>query len=397
MSASAEKKSLPITIYLLCFGTFAIVTSEFQVSGMMPVMSADLQVSIPEIGYLITLYAFAMAFGGPLLAMLLFKPPPKTALIILYVLFIGGEILGATAQSYYVLCIARLMTGAAAGAFFGLSMAISSLIVTEERRGWANSIVLTGIMLGAVLGLPVANIISTHFGWRESFWVVSGLVSVAALVSIVWIPTLSRQMLVSLKGELNTLVNPKLWAAFFTSFLIIGATFAAFSYFTPILKNITGYGDGAVATLLFIYGGATVIGNLTVGKMADKYTTSTLVTGSLLLAFFLALFGLFADSKIMSLIAIIGIGLVGVTMNPAMVVRVMRAANARSFVNTLHASAITFGVVVGSLLGGLSISAGFGLQAPLWVGFIMALGAFLSLIPTILSHDSQRLPIPPSG
>ncbi|WP_409374597.1 MFS transporter, partial [Verminephrobacter aporrectodeae] len=90
-----------------------------------------------------------------------------------------------------------------------------------------------------------------------------------------------------MKGELAALKNPKLWAVFSTSLLIIGATFAAFSYFTPILRNVTGYGDGSVALLLFIYGLATVIGNTVVGKLADRHTIPTLSIGLVLLAMFL--------------------------------------------------------------------------------------------------------------
>ncbi|WP_118986757.1 MFS transporter [Photorhabdus sp. CRCIA-P01] len=376
---------LPAAIYILGFGIFAMVTSEFQVSGMIPVMASDLGVTISQIGYLVSLYAFAMAFGGPLLAIGLLKTPPKTALIILYLIFISGETLGALAESYSALMGARLITGAVSGAFFGVALAICVELVAEQRRGWATSIVLAGIMIGTILGLPMANLIGSHIGWRESFWTVTGLAAIAGVVSVVWIPSMPRQSAISLRGELAALKNPKLWSAFSTSMLIIGATFAAFTYFTPILKDITGYSDGAVASLLFIYGAATVIGNMVVGKLADSHTVSTLSIGLVLLSMFLLLFGLFADDKSIAALALVGIGLVGVTMNPAMVSRVMRTANGRPLVNTLHTSVITLGIVVGAFLGGLCISVGYGLRAPLWVGFFMAIAGLVTLIPEIRS------------
>jgi len=375
--------TLPLAIYILGFGIFAMVTSEFQVSGMLTVMAADLGVPIPHIGYLVSMYACAMAFGGPLLAVALLRKPPKTALLTLYVIFICGESLGALSQSYSMLAAARMVTGAVSGAFFGTALAICVQLVQERQRGWAMSIVLAGIMIGTVLGLPMANLIGAHLGWRESFWATAGLTAMAALLSVAAIPSLSAQISVSLRGELSALKNPRLWLAFSTSLLIIGATFAAFTYFIPILKEVSGYGDNAVAGLLCAYGVATVVGNLVVGKLADRHPLSILAIGLCLLAVFLAMFGIFAGSKPFAAISLVGIGLVGVTMNPAMVTRVMRAANGRPLVNTVHTSVITLGIMTGAFLGGLFISAGYGLRAPLWVGCVMALAGLLSLVPEL--------------
>lgn len=376
---------MPFAVFVLGFGIFAMVTSEFQVSGMVPVMSKDLGVSVSQIGYLVSLYAVAMAIGGPLLVMALIRVPPKRALMMLFTLFVCGETLGALAPGYGTLAVARLITGASSGAFFGTALAICVTLVAEERRGWATSIVLGGIMVGTVLGLPMANVIGAHFGWRESFWATAALATLAAVISLAAIPVVAKQSTTSLRGELSTLKNGKLWAAFATSLLIIGATFAAFTYFTPILQNVAGYGETAVAVLLFVYGAATVIGNTVVGRLADRYTIVTLAGGLLMLATFLAVFSLFAQIKTVAAAAMVGIGLVGVTMNPAMVTRVMRTANGRPLVNTVHTSVITLGIMVGASLGGMFIDAGYGLRAPLVVGLALALLGLLTLIPDLMA------------
>lgn len=378
---------LPIAIYILGFGIFAMVTSEFQVSGMINVMSLDLGVSISLIGYLVSVYALAMAFGGPLLVIALLKKPLKSSLIILYLIFIAGELLGASAQSYAMLAIARIITGAVSGAFYGVAIAICVQLVAESQRGWATSFVLAGIMVGTVLGLPVANVIGTHIGWRESFRATATLAILAALASLWTVPKIPAQKSISLHCELQTLKNPQLWIVFSTSLLIIGATFSAFTYFIPILKSVTGYSDNAVALLLFLYGIATVVGNTIVGKLADRHTITTLTIGLCLLTSFLALFGTYADNKSLATLSLIGIGFVGVTMNPAMVSRVMRTANGRPLINTLHTSVITMGIVTGAFLGGVCISAGYGLRSPLWVGCMMAGLGILSLLPELKKSD----------
>jgi predicted MFS family arabinose efflux permease len=378
---TVASSKIPFPIYLLAFGIFAMVTSEFQVTGMLTMMADDLRVSISDMGYLVSLYSLSMALGGPFLTIGLLKMPPKRVLLTLFFIFIFGEILGALAGSYPVLIISRIITGAVSGAFFGIALSICVELVAEQQRGWALSIVLSGIMVGTVLGLPIANLMGTYVGWRTSFWLTSILAIIAGSMSLLWIPALPKQSAINLRTELTSLNNPKLWRVFATSLLIIGATFAAFTYFTPILKEVTGYSEKAITSLLILYGIATVIGNTIVGKLAERHTITALAAGLGLLTCFLILFSLFAEQKFLTMISLIGIGLVGVTMNPAMGVRVMRTANGRPFVNTIHASVITLGVFIGSFLGGLCISAGWGLKAPLWVGCAMAFIGLLTLFP----------------
>ncbi|WP_045957335.1 MFS transporter [Xenorhabdus poinarii] len=48
--ADSKNEVLPFAVYILTFGIFAMVTSEFQVAGMIPVMASDLGVSISQAG-----------------------------------------------------------------------------------------------------------------------------------------------------------------------------------------------------------------------------------------------------------------------------------------------------------------------------------------------------------
>ncbi|MGW1839176.1 MFS transporter [Streptomyces sp. BBFR2] len=390
VAAAKSRTTMPLTVYVLGLGIFAMVTSELQVSGLMPVMAQGLDVPIPKIGYLISFYAFAMAVGGPLLAIALLKLRHKTSLMVLFVTFVIGEALAAVSQGYVVMVLARIITGAVSGAFFGVALAVCVEVVDEKLRGRATSIVLGGLMVGTVLGLPGANLIGQHWGWRASFWTVTVLTAVVGLITAATVPALEKQEARSLREETAELKRPRLWAVFSTSTLVIGATYAAFSYFTPILKQVTGFGDGTVPLLLIAYGVATVIGNNVVGRLADRYTLPVLTFGLVALTVFLTLFGLFADKQLLAVVALLGTGLVGVTMNPALVTRVMRTANGRPLVNTVHTSMITMGVVIGSWAGGLGIGAGYGLRAPLWVGVGLAVLGFLSLVPDLIAGRRAR-------
>ncbi|GII97443.1 MFS transporter [Sinosporangium siamense] len=120
----------------------------------------------------------------------------------------------------------------------------------------------------------------------------------------------------------------------------------------PILTEVSGFSPSVVPLLLIAYGAATVVGNTVVGRLADRHTTPVLIVGLLLNLAFLTGFALLAHVGAVAIVFMLGVGLVGVTMNPAMVVRVQRNGNTGALVNTVHTSFITLGVIVGSSFGG---------------------------------------------
>jgi predicted MFS family arabinose efflux permease len=377
-------------VYLMTLGIFVMVCSELLVSGLMPQMSRDLGATIPQIGYLVTAFALAMALGGPPLALSVRHLQTKHALLVLFIVFFIGNALAAASTAYGTMLVGRLVTGAASGAFFGVAMSATAQITASEHRGRATSLALQGLMLGTALGLPLSTLIGDRFGWRAAFIAIAVLTVVIAVATMVALPRLPLDSAGGLRAELRVFQSPRLWSVMATSTLIIGATFAAFSYFAPILIGVTGFSESIVPLLLLGYGAATVIGNIIVGRLAQSHTIAVIVTGLALNVVCLVGFALLAGIPAAAIIGMIGIGLVGITLNPAMVTRVQRAGGTGSLVQTMHSSFITLGVVVGSWIGGLGISA-YGLKAPLWVGASLAILALLAMIPaTVADSRSSR-------
>lgn len=378
------------SVYLMALGIFAMVCSELLVGGLMPQMSRDLQVGIPQIGYLITAFAFAMALGGPLLTLATMRLRINHALMLLFAIFFAGNALSALADSYGVMMAGRIITGASSGAFFGVSLSAVAQVTVPDMRARATGLALQGLMLGTALGLPLATLIGGEFGWRSAFYAIALLTAITALATALTLPALHPEP-VSLRDEMAALKNPRLWFVMFTSTLIIGATFAAFSYFTPILIEVSGFSENVVPLLLFAYGGATVIGNIVVARFAQSHTIRVIVVGLLLNLAFLLGFALFAQVPAVALLCVIGVGLTGISLNPATITRVQRTGNARPLVNTLHSSFITMGVVVGSWLGGMGIDITGSLRLPLWVGALLAILALLAMLPAA-KMDKQHHP-----
>jgi predicted MFS family arabinose efflux permease len=370
-------------VHVLGFGVLAVTTSEFMVSGLVVPMAADLRVDVAAIGYLISAFAAGMAVGGPLLAVGLLRLSRPRAVQVVMGLFLTGQVLAALAPSYGPVLAARVLTGAASSAFFGVAIATSADLVAAEHRARAASAVLAGLTVGTVVGLPATVLIGNAAGWRTAFWAVAGLAAVAGAAVLAVVPHGTPGPPVRLRAELAALGSRKLWTVFATSLLTIGATFAAFSYAAPILTGLGGFPAEAVPLLLAAYGVATVIGNSVGGRLADRAPVRVQAVGLTALAGVLVLFAVGASHPVLAVLGLLGVGLVGLSMNPAMAARVMRAANARPLVSTVHTAVITAGVLVGSAAGAAAIDAGWGLAAPLWVGAGLAGTGLLSLLPEL--------------
>lgn len=384
---------MPLVVYILGLTIFSLTTSEFMVAGMMPSLTEALGVSVTQVGYLISLYAIGMVVGGPLLTVGLLKlrVPNKKALLWLLGFYAIAQSVAASATNYDVMAIARVATGVAGSACFGVSLAICAEVVDTGSRGRAASIVVGGLMLATVLGVPIATIVDQHWGWRASFWLVVALAALCAAAIALLVPRSgSGEVVGGLGAELAEFKNRHLWAAYASSGLIIGATFAAFSYFAPILTGVSGFAASSIPWLLGIYGAANVAGNMVVGRYADRHAMPIMAWGLIALGIALTLFAVFAQSRAISLCALVVIGLVGVPMNPAMIARVMKTAHPGPLVNTVHTSVINIGLGAGAWIGGLGIGAGYGLLSPLWVGVALAALGFVSMLPYLVRKPCAR-------
>lgn len=104
----AYAKRSSIALYALTLGAFAIGMTEFIIMGLLPEVSADLQVSIPMAGLLITGYALGVAVSAPFITIATHRVPRKAFLLLLMIIFIAGNALAALASNYAVLMVARI-------------------------------------------------------------------------------------------------------------------------------------------------------------------------------------------------------------------------------------------------------------------------------------------------
>lgn len=377
------KSRLPSSIYLLSVGIFLMVCCELQVLGMTQQLTYDLSISVAKVGYLVSGFAAAMAIGGPVLTLMFNRLPPKTFVIRLYCVFVLGELLGALTHQYWLLMLSRLITGAVAGAFFGVAISMCQQLTDKSRQLDAVALVLSGIMLGTIIGLPMAKVMSEAFSWSVSFYLLALLALLCALLTAIRLPNIRPESSLALSAELLALKSAKLGWLYATSFFVISAAYAPFSYIVPMLSEHALLSQNAITLLLLAYGFAMLVGNQIVAKLAVHHAKMVILVGLVLVGAALSVFYLLGHNPFIAGAATLVIGLCGVSLNPALVARIMQLPQGqRTFTHTVHSSVITLGIMFGSFIAALGLDFGFSLISPLLVGLGFAFIAMLIVLFT---------------
>jgi len=368
-------------LYALMLTIMVVVMSEFQTAGMMPQIATDLGVSTGQVGTVVTLYALGMALGGPVLAYILRHRPPKGVLLVLVAAYAVLEVMVPLVHEFWWLAALRVLTGCLSGAAYGIAVSFSARLArSPEKVGEAVSIVLGGIMIGTVIGLPLSHFLASRWGWQSSFFVLGIAAFVVFVVSWLALPARDAATSDAAAQDLRNLRQPRLWARYAVSLLTIGAAFAGFSYFTPLLEQSAGFTSNGTTWVLLAYGVVSFVGNLVVGKIADRHAIGVLRVGHALLFVALALLGAFSTVSALALAMVLVVGVAGVPMNPALVARVAQVGGTGNMVSTVHASLITLGIAVGSAAGAAAISlADQTPAAAMWLGAGLAVLAALAL------------------
>jgi len=375
---------MPLVVYILGLAVFSIGTSELMVAGMMETLSEAFGITIGQVGHLISYFAFGVMLGGPVLTyvFLKLKVPYRPTLLALLAAYVLVQGFSAFISDHAILIAVRLIIGVLCAGCLSLSLATSMALVPIENRPRAAAVVIGGFMVSNVFGVPLATIINQHWGWRVSFGLVALLVLVCLAVLVRTLPNVGGgKGGLNMAEELQAFKKVAYWKACATSCLILGASFAAFSYFVPILTSVTGLTMQVVPIILMLYGAANLAGNMITGRLAYRHSLTIMVTGLTVLSFSLIGMALLAQYAWLAVAFVILIGLSGVPMNPAMMARIVSVAHPGPLVNAVHTSVINIGLGGGTFLSGMAISAGYEFRIALWIGAGLAVLGLLSILP----------------
>jgi DHA1 family inner membrane transport protein len=375
-SAETSARTVPfgLSLLALAMGGFAIGTTEFMVMGLLPQVSDGVDVSIPTGGHLISAYAVGVVVGAPVLAFLGARLPRRGLLVALMVAFAGANALSAVAASYGLLLFSRFLCGVPHGAYFGVASLVAASLAPRGRAGRAVALVMIGLSVANVLGVPAATWMGQNLGWRSAFWVAACLALLTAVLVTAFVPSCPGDADATGRRELRLFAEPQVWLTLLAGAIGFGGMFALYSYIAKVVTEVGGLADGAVPVFLLVFGLGMVAGTYVAGPLADGSVFRSLLGSSLAMAVLLLAYAALAPVGWWALAPAFLVAVSSSVLVVNLQLRLMSVAgDAQTLGAAMNHSSLNVGNALGAWLGGLVIAAGWGYRSPTLVGVVLAL------------------------
>ena len=366
------KKSL----IALAFGTLGLGIAEFTMMGILPYVASDLNVSISTAGHFISAYALGVCCGAPILLWAR-KYPLKHILLGLMVLMLVGNLCAAVAQGYWMLLVSRFISGLPHGAYFGVASIVAGKLADEGKGAEAVSIMIAGMTVANLFGVPLGTSLSHLLSWRVTFLLVGCWGLIVLYYIWRWVPHVEGLEDTGFKGQFRFLKKPAPWLILGATALGNGGVFCWYSYISPLLTNVSGFSEESVTALMVLAGFGMVAGNLISGRLSDRYTPGRvgMVVQGLICVILLLIFFLSPNAWCSALLmALCTAGLFAIS-SPEQVLIIRVAPGGEMLGGAAVQMAFNLGNAIGAYVGGLVVTGGY--RYPALAGVPFALVGFV--------------------
>ncbi|HEU5143783.1 MAG TPA: MFS transporter [Dermatophilaceae bacterium] len=380
-----------LAIASLAVGGFAIGTSEFVTMGLLPQIARGTDVGIATAGHYVSAYALGVVVGAPLIAVLAARQPRKELLMGLMAFFAVAHVGTLLADSYGALMVVRFLAGLPHGAFFGIGSVVAAGLVEHDRRTWAVAMILGGLGVANVVGVPLATVLGQRVAWEAPYVMVGGigLLTVVALAG--WLPRQPASGDESMRGELRALHRGQVWLALLIGTVGFGGMFAMYSYIAPTMTELAGLDEDLIPWVLAVYGVGMVSGMLVSGRVAQFGLLRGIAAVLALIAVLLALFGAAASTLWLAIGFVYVLGVLPSILVPLLQTRLMDVAHeGQGLAAALNHSTLNLANALGAWLGSVVLTWGWGYGAPSLVGAALAaLGVVVTLVSGLMARGGQ--------
>ncbi|MFD1211602.1 MFS transporter [Arthrobacter sp. GCM10027362] len=375
-AAPATTATIPAgpAIFALAIGGFAIGTTEFAIMGLLQNVAAGLSISIPAAGQLISAYALGVVVGAPVLAALAARLPRKYVAVVLMALFTLANFSSVLAPDFGTMLVTRFLSGLPHGAYFGVAAVIAASLVAPTRRAQSVAMVMLGLSVANVLGVPAVTWLGQNYGWRLMFLAVALLGAVTVVLVMRFVPFQPVHEGAGIRRELGSLKRGQVWLALLTGVVGFGGFFAVYAYISPTMTSVTGLPESALPLIVGLYGLGMVPGSILGGKLADRSVMGSIHLVMAAIVLVQLLFWASAPVPWLAVPLVFLLGAAGSSLVPALQTRLMDVSpHAQTLAASLNHSALNCANALGAALGGLVIAWGLGYRAPALVGAALAL------------------------
>ncbi|MDC7682744.1 MFS transporter [Asticcacaulis sp. BYS171W] len=394
-----------VVLFALAVGSFAIGTTEFAAMSLLPYFSRGLNISEPVAGHVISAYALGVVVGAPTIAILAAKLSRRTLLIGLMIVFGIANGLSALAPDYHTMLLFRFLSGLPHGAYFGVAALVGASLVANHKRAQAVSLIMIGLTVATVIGVPAANALGQAIGWRWGFGIVAGLAALTVLLIALYAPQDVPDTDASPLRELGALKKSQVWLTLGIGAIGFGGMFAVYTYVASTLLEVTHVAPAMVPVVLCIFGIGMTAGTLFCGWAADKplpasiqpmWTALSLssqhsalmpmVAACLLWSALCMVLFVFATPWLWAMCVVVFMIGCGGGLGIMLQTRLMDVAGeAQTLAAALNHSAFNTANALGPYLAGMAVAAGYGFPSAGWVGCALTLGGLLMWVVSVLN------------
>lgn len=370
----------------LIVGSFGIGMTEFIVMGLLPDIaqnllpgrwSADQEGAIAQAGWVITLYAAGAVVGAPLVAGLVAKYPRHRVMLLLALALTAGNVLTLVMPTFELVAASRFVAALPHGAYFGIAALVASDVLGPGKRARGAALVLVGLTVANVVGVPLGTYLGQAFGWRTAFVVVVTIFATASVAIALTVPSHPGDRSRTLRAELRVFRIGQVWLTLGVGTIGFGGLFSVYSYIAPLVTEVTGSPQATISVILALIGLGMTCGNLIGGHLADIDLRRTLYGALVAISCAQVLLAFSVHRIVVVGVLVFAVGFFSSTLAPTIQARLMEVAGEnQSIAAALNHSALNSGNAVGAALGGAAIAAGFGFVAPIWVGAVLAFTGF---------------------
>jgi DHA1 family inner membrane transport protein len=382
--------AMPLPLLALFLAAFAFGTTEFVIAGVLPEVAEGLGVSIPTAGYLVSGYAIGIAIGGPLLTLATPSVPRKTLLLALTAAFIIGQVACALAPDFLSMLALRVAVAVAHGTYFGVAMVVAVGLVPESRRGMAVALVLAGLTVSGVVGVPAGTAIGNAWGWRATFWAMTALGVVAAAAIAFLIPSTKAITAppAGLRREIGVLGRQQVWTSLIVMLALMLGQFVPYTYITPLLTEVTRLDAGTVPWVLLAAGVGSTIGVFAGGRLAGRHLMPSLIAMLAVQAVVLAAMYAAGPYPLAMVLIIMLWGGINFSIGTAVQTRILGwTADAPNLASSLIPSGFNVGIALAAFVGATMLNAGLSYRSLPLIGVAAMIVATAT---AVLSYSAER-------
>ena len=350
---------MKLSVPLLAAAAFAMLTNEFNIIGIIPLIAQDLNVPVPTVGLLVTAFAFTVAITGPFLTLALRRVERRRLFTGVLSVTAAGAVVAATAPNYAVLALGRIASALALPVFWSMATSTAARVADPDTAGRAIATVFAGVSIASVIGSPITTILADAFGWRMAF--AAGAAVCAGMAVLMWkfFPRLEAPAEDITPVPFRALIHPMIVSHLAMSFLALTAMFTSYTYLADVLTRVGHFTSASTGWILMGFGVAGIVGNEIAGRFVDVNPLRAAVGAVAIAGLAMAAFPYVLDAHIaaMAVLAIWGAAhAAGFVTNH---VRTVRAAPLalQDLTASLNVSIFNAGIGMGAVVGGNVVGA----------------------------------------